>query len=156
MPFSCRICIDCKSNVATTAMFLIQLHPITDRHIQPNHASYCRSCAQCRYDSDSKSKAEPKYFGYLIDMEIFEYLHQTQDGSPAEILHQCGIFLHKKSRNLAALLQHLGIILLSLCYFYFGIKVRESEEFLGISRNSLCYSGKVTHARAVSKKESNK
>ena len=107
MPFSCRICIDCKSNVATTAMFLIQLHPITDRHIQPNHASYCRSCAQCRYDSDSKSKAEPKYFGYLIDMEIFEYLHQTKDGSPAEILHQCGIFLHKKSRNLAALLQHL-------------------------------------------------
>ena len=53
------------------------------------------------------SKAEPKYFGYLIDMEIFEYLTHTKDGSPAEILHRHGIFLHKKPRNLAALLQHL-------------------------------------------------
>ena len=50
----------------------------------------------------------------------------------------------------------LGMILLSLFYFSFCNKVRESEEFLEISRKVLCYSGKRTKVRAASKKESNK
>ena len=41
------------------------------------------------------------------------------------------------------------MILLSLCFFSFCCKGRESEEFLGISRRVSCYQEKVTKARAV-------
>ena len=43
----------------------------------------------------------------------------------------------------------LGIILLFLRYFQIGTKVRESEEFLVNSRNSLLVTGKVIILRSI-------
>ena len=45
--------------------------------------------------------------------------------------------------------RNLGIILLFLCYFQISTKVRELEEFLVISRNSLFVTGKVIILRSI-------
>ena len=112
MPNSRPICVDCKTKNATVGMFLIQLDDASERHTEKNYPSHCRNCAQSLYNSDSKSKLNPKYFGFLTHMEIVEYLNATKYESPSEHLHRHGIFVLKKSKSsrLAALLQHLELM----------------------------------------------